>query len=192
MTVTSAYTLMAILVAPALEVMGVSALAAHMLVFWYSQSSNISPPVCMAAFAGASIARSDPVHTGFAALRFSAFLFVVPVLFQTVVALAEAMAMGEAAGVARRPLFEALAKGSADSFALRNHGMKAMVPDDFPASAFPTDYALKDIGYALDLARQAGIDAPGATLAEARLRAAREAGFGDRYFPVLARVVDRR
>src|SRR3546814_8168446 len=61
--------------------MGVSALAAHMLVFWYSQSSNISPPVCMAAFAGASIAKSDPMRTGFTALKFSAFLFIIPLLF---------------------------------------------------------------------------------------------------------------
>ncbi|UMA67155.1 TRAP transporter fused permease subunit (plasmid) [Roseivivax marinus] len=81
MTVTSAYILMAILVAPGLEAMGISALAAHMLVFWYSQSSNISPPVCMAAFAGASIAKSDPMRTGFTALKFSAYLFVIPVLF---------------------------------------------------------------------------------------------------------------
>lgn len=81
MTVTSAYILMAILVAPALEVMGVGALAAHMIVFWYSQSSNISPPVCMAAFAGASIARANPMRTGFTALKFSAFLFVIPILF---------------------------------------------------------------------------------------------------------------
>src|SRR3546814_15118451 len=52
-----------------------------MLVFWYSQSSNISPPVCMAAFAGASIAKSDPMRTGFTALKFSAFLFIIPLLF---------------------------------------------------------------------------------------------------------------
>lgn len=81
MTVTSAYILMAILVAPGLEALGISALAAHMIVFWYSQSSNISPPVCMAAFAGASIARADPIRTGFTALRFSVFLFIIPVLF---------------------------------------------------------------------------------------------------------------
>lgn len=81
MTVTSAYILMAILVAPGLEVMGVSALAAHMLVFWYSQSSNISPPVCMAAFAGASIAKANPMRTGFTALKFASFLFVIPILF---------------------------------------------------------------------------------------------------------------
>jgi TRAP transporter 4TM/12TM fusion protein len=81
MTVTSAYILMAILIAPGLETLGISALAAHMIVFWYSQSSNVSPPVCMAAFAGASIAKSDPMRTGFTALKFSAFLFVIPVLF---------------------------------------------------------------------------------------------------------------
>src|SRR3546814_15568102 len=81
MTVTSAYILMAILVAPGLEAMGVSALAAHMLVFWYSQSSNISPPVCLAAFAGASIAKSVPTSTGFTALLFSAFLFIIPLMF---------------------------------------------------------------------------------------------------------------
>lgn len=81
MTVTSAYILMAILVAPGLEAMGMTALAAHMIVFWYSQSSNISPPVCLAAFAGASIAKADPMKTGFTALRFSMFLFIIPVLF---------------------------------------------------------------------------------------------------------------
>src|SRR3546814_20485965 len=58
MTVTSAYILMATLVAPGLEARAVSALAAHILVFGYSPSSNISPPVCMAAFACASIAQS--------------------------------------------------------------------------------------------------------------------------------------
>src|SRR3546814_18671536 len=72
---------MAILVAPGLAAMGVSALAAHLPVFWYSQSSNISPPVGMAAFAGASIATSDPMRTGFTALQFSAFLFIIPPLF---------------------------------------------------------------------------------------------------------------
>ena len=84
-----------------------------------------------------------------------------------------------------------LSKGSADSFALRNHGMKAMIPDIFPTGAFPTAYALKDVSYALDLARETGIAAPGAALAEARMQVARDAGFAEEYFPVLARVVDR-
>jgi hypothetical protein len=114
------------------------------------------------------------------------------VLFETVVALAEALALGESAGVDRTLLFETLAKGSADSFALRNHGLKAMVPDVFPQGAFPTDYALKDVSYALQLAAETGHRAPGAELAQARLEIAKAAGYGGDYFPVLARVVDKR
>ncbi|MFT6776021.1 MAG: 3-hydroxyisobutyrate dehydrogenase, partial [Paracoccaceae bacterium] len=74
------------------------------------------------------------------------------VLFETVVALAEALTIGEAAGVDRAALLGTMSKGSADSFALRNHGLKAMVPDTFPVGAFSTDYALKDVSYALALA----------------------------------------
>lgn len=113
------------------------------------------------------------------------------VLFQTVVALSEALALGEGAGVDRKLLFETLSKGSADSFALRNHGLKAMIPDVFPLGAFPTDYALKDVSYALDLAEDLGCEVPGATLARDRLTRASQAGFGGEYFPVLARVVER-
>lgn len=87
------------------------------------------------------------------------------VLFQTVVALCEALAIGRAAGVDGAVLFEALSKGSADSFALRNHGMKAILPDSFPERAFSTEYALKDLSYALDLAAQSGIVPNGAEVA---------------------------
>ncbi len=114
------------------------------------------------------------------------------VLFQTVVALAEALALGAAAGVDRRRLFETLSKGSADSFALRNHGMRAMVPDSFPTGVFSTEYALKDVGYALELAVELGFDVPGTELVQSRLRKAQASGFGQKYFPVLARLVDRR
>lgn len=110
------------------------------------------------------------------------------VLFQTVVALSEALALGEGAGVERRALFETMSKGSSDSFALRNHGLKAMIPDAFPKGAFPTDYALKDIAYALDLARELGLAAPGADLARERMEKAQAAGYGGNYFPVLARL----
>ncbi len=112
------------------------------------------------------------------------------VLFETVVALSEALALGKAAGMDTSLLFETLAKGSADSFALRNHGMKAMIPNSFPKGAFPTEYALKDVSYALDLARDTGIVAHGAELAQSRMEKAKAAGFGDEYFPVFARVTD--
>ncbi|WP_321337279.1 NAD(P)-dependent oxidoreductase [Breoghania sp.] len=113
------------------------------------------------------------------------------VLFENVVALSEALALGKSAGVDCDLLFDTLSKGSADSFALRNHGMKAMLKDSFPEGAFPTDYALKDVSYALDLAQTTGIHAPGAELAQARMEKARDAGFAAQYFPVLSRVVDR-
>lgn len=113
------------------------------------------------------------------------------VLFETVVALSEALALGEAAGVDKTLLFQTLASGSADSFALRNHGMKAMVPGTFPEAAFPTDYALKDVSYALELATSTGFRVHGAELARARMLKASEAGYGNNYFPVLSLVTDR-
>jgi len=112
------------------------------------------------------------------------------VLMQTVVALAEAMETAKRAGVDARLLFETLAKGSADSFALRNHGMKAMLPGVFPERAFSTHYARKDITYALDLAKAVGIQLEGAELADKLLGKSIDAGFGDLYWPVLARVIE--
>ncbi len=114
------------------------------------------------------------------------------VLFETVVALSEALTLGEAAGVDPTLLFDTLSKGSADSFALRNHGMKAMLPGNFPTGAFPTNYALKDVSYALELAELTGFSAPGAELARSRMEKARAAGFGDNYFPALVQVRDKK
>jgi 3-hydroxyisobutyrate dehydrogenase-like beta-hydroxyacid dehydrogenase len=86
-------------------------------------------------------------------------------------------------------LFETLTKGSADSFALRNHGLKAIIPDAFPERAFSVEYALKDLGYALDLARDAGVRVPGGELAAGVLKAAIAAGYGELYWPVISRLV---
>ena len=111
------------------------------------------------------------------------------VLFETVAALAEALAIAGRAGVDERLLLETLSKGSADSFALRNHGMKAMLPRDFPANAFCAEYALKDLGYALELARAGGVGAAGAEVTRDRLVEAIRRGSGQRYWPVLLEVV---
>jgi hypothetical protein len=111
------------------------------------------------------------------------------VLFETVGALAEALAIGGRAGVGERLLLETLSKGSADSFALRNHGMKAMLPRDFPDNAFCAEYALKDLGYALDLARAGGVGAAGAEVMRERLIEAIRRGHGRKYWPVLLGVV---
>ncbi len=109
------------------------------------------------------------------------------VLFETVNALAEAVAVAKAAGVEPKLLLETLSKGSADSFALRNHGMKAILPGVFPERAFSTEYALKDLSYALELAGDAGLKLRGAELIGAILQEAIDAGSGDNYFPVIAK-----
>ena len=111
------------------------------------------------------------------------------ILFETVVALSEAKAIGERAGVPVDRLFEVLSKGSADSFALRNHGMKAMVPGDFPERAFSVAYARKDLRYALELAAAEGVDARAAQLVDAWFGRAIAAGDGDRYHPVISRLI---
>ena len=114
------------------------------------------------------------------------------VLAETVLALADALAIGRRQGMDGEVLFETLSEGSADSFALRNHGMKALLPGDFPEEAFSARYMLKDLTYALELADAAGIAAPSARLVAERLQQAIDAGDGDRYFPVLLNVIDRK
>jgi 3-hydroxyisobutyrate dehydrogenase len=114
------------------------------------------------------------------------------VLFETVNALAEAVAVAKHNGVDPKLLLETLSKGSADSFALRNHGMKAIVPGNFPERAFSTEYALKDLSYALELASDAGLRIRGAELIGTVLQEAIDAGSGDNYFPVIARHIGGR
>jgi 3-hydroxyisobutyrate dehydrogenase len=114
------------------------------------------------------------------------------VLFETVNALSEAVAVAKHSGVDPKLLLETLSKGSADSFALRNHGMKAIVPGVFPERAFSTEYALKDLSYALELAGDAGIKIRGAELVGTILQEAIDAGSGGAYFPVISQHIYRR
>ncbi|SFM81391.1 TRAP transporter permease [Thermodesulforhabdus norvegica] len=79
--VTAAYLITAVLAVPALDKMGVNPIAAHMIVYWFSQDSNITPPVCVAAYAGAAIAGSDPWKTGWTCFKFAKFLYIGPFLF---------------------------------------------------------------------------------------------------------------
>ncbi|MBU0676133.1 MAG: TRAP transporter fused permease subunit [Proteobacteria bacterium] len=79
--VTAAYLITAVLAVPPLADMGVVVIAAHMIVYWFSQDSNITPPVCVAAYAGAAIAGSDPWKTGWTAFKFAKLLYVMPILF---------------------------------------------------------------------------------------------------------------
>ncbi|MBT4286161.1 MAG: TRAP transporter fused permease subunit [Deltaproteobacteria bacterium] len=79
--VTAAYLITAVVAVPALLHLGVNELAAHMIVYWLSQDSNITPPVCIAAFAGATIAKANMWKTAFTSFKFAKFLYLGPFLF---------------------------------------------------------------------------------------------------------------
>lgn len=114
------------------------------------------------------------------------------VLFETVAALSEAAAIARRAGLEPALLFDTLTKGSADSFALRNHGLKAIIPERFPERSFSVAYAKKDLAYALELAADFGVDVEGAMRVDHLFDRAIEQGLGDQYHPVISKVIDGR
>jgi len=111
-------------------------------------------------------------------------------VFENTVALAEMMVLGERAGVDPATLLDAVSKGSGDSYVLRNHGRKSMLPREFPEKAFPPEYALKDLGYVLELADQTGLDAHVVELAKRYYAAAASGGWSGRYFPSVIALID--
>ncbi len=133
---------------------------------------------------------SEVTHCGAAGAGQTVKILNNMVLFQTVVALAEALSIARAQGVDGKVLFETLSKGSADSFALRNHGMKAMLPGVFPERAFSTEYALKDLGYAIEMAEEKGVPALGSDVAREVMERAVELGHGKEYWPVLLKAIE--
>ena len=112
-------------------------------------------------------------------------------LFEAVAGIAEMMVVAERAGVAPEVLIAAVGLGSGNSFALQNHGKKAMAPRVFPEKAFPSHYALKDLGYTIELAEQMGVEPRMPRLAASFYQAAVEAGIGGKYFPAIIEVVDQ-
>ena len=80
-SVTADYILLSVLIAPALTGLGAPMMAAHLLIIWYTQTSNLTPPVCTVAFAAAAIADAHPWKTGFLAFRFGLFVYLVPLGF---------------------------------------------------------------------------------------------------------------
>ena len=114
------------------------------------------------------------------------------ILFQNIRALAEGLAIARRQGVAPETFLEAVSRSSGDSFALRNHGMKAILAEHYPEGAFPVTYAMKDLSYALELAAETDIDAAGADLVKALFDGAVECGLGARYHPVIATLIDRK
>lgn len=78
---TAAYLICASVSAPALVQLGVSPLAAHMFVFYFACISAITPPVALAAYAGAGIAKARPIEVAFTACKLGATAFIVPYMF---------------------------------------------------------------------------------------------------------------
>lgn len=81
MNVSSAYLVLVTLAAPALVQMGVPLLTAHFFVFWTSQLSVITPPVCLSAYVAAAIAGADTWKTGWYSLRMGLSIYYVPLMF---------------------------------------------------------------------------------------------------------------
>jgi 3-hydroxyisobutyrate dehydrogenase-like beta-hydroxyacid dehydrogenase len=134
---------------------------------------------------------SDVTHCGGAGCGQVVKLINNTLLFEHVAALAEMMVVAERAGVAPATLLQAVSLGSGDSFALRNHGMKAMLPREFPERSFPSEYVLKDLGYSIELAKSMGVEPKMPLTAEGYYKAAVDAGFGAKYFPSIIELIDR-
>ena len=76
-----AYIVLAILMAPTVVQLGIDPIAAHLFILYYAIISMVTPPVCIAAYAGAAIAGSQPMRTGWAAARLAIVAYIVPFLF---------------------------------------------------------------------------------------------------------------
>lgn len=107
------------------------------------------------------------------------------ILFQTVVALSEAANIAEKYDMSVEDLFENITKCSGDSFALRNHGLKSIAQNHFPSPAFSSEYALKDLSYAINLGKTHNLNLPGANTAKKLLEKSIKNGDKDLYFPVI-------
>lgn len=75
------YIIVAVLIAPAMVKMGVMPIAAHLFAFYYATLSAITPPVALAAYAGASIAKAPPMKTGLVAFGLGLTGFIIPFMF---------------------------------------------------------------------------------------------------------------
>jgi 3-hydroxyisobutyrate dehydrogenase len=112
------------------------------------------------------------------------------ILFETVVALSEAANIAEKYNISVKDLFQNISKCSGDSFALRNHGIKSIAQNHFPSPAFSSEYALKDLSYAINLGKIHNLNLPGANTAKKLLEKSIRNGDKDLYFPVIKKHFD--
>jgi TRAP-type uncharacterized transport system fused permease subunit len=79
--IAATYVILAVIIPPAMQQLGVSVMGAHLLLIWFSQMSGLTPPECMVAYAAAAIAKADPLKTALEAMKFGVFVMVIPLLF---------------------------------------------------------------------------------------------------------------
>ena len=133
---------------------------------------------------GSDIMHCGPVGTG----QFTKIINNM-ILFQNVLALTEASKIAEHYKIDTKTLFKNISNCSGDSFALKNHGLKSIVQDNFPNPAFSVKYAQKDLTYALEMANQMGLSTPGSTTINNLFTKAIDEGYGDLYFPVIKKIL---
>lgn len=78
--VTAAYIVLAVMAVPMLSDFGLPLLTAHLIVFWLSQTSNVTPPIALAAFAGAGVANANPMKSSVEAFKLAGGLFIIPIM----------------------------------------------------------------------------------------------------------------
>ncbi|WP_299735082.1 TRAP transporter fused permease subunit [uncultured Endozoicomonas sp.] len=78
--VTAAYIVLAVIAVPLLGDFGLPLLTSHLIIFWLSQTSNVTPPIALAAFAGAGVANANPMKSSIEAFKLAAGLFVIPLM----------------------------------------------------------------------------------------------------------------
>ncbi len=130
-----AYVNVALLLGPLLANLGVSFFTAHMFVFYFAVASAITPPVAIAAFAAASITRTEPMRTGFAAVRVGIVMFTIPFVFAwypELLLIEEAVTITDETG--RRALIEGYS-GTVDWPALAALGLRICLALYLMASA---------------------------------------------------------
>jgi TRAP transporter 4TM/12TM fusion protein len=78
---TAVYIMLAVLIGPALTKAGILPISAHLFIFYFGMLSTITPPVCLAAYTAASIAKADPMKTGWECMRLGVLAYIVPFIF---------------------------------------------------------------------------------------------------------------
>lgn len=155
------YVLLAALVAPAIVELGVEPIAAHLYVMYFGLLSFVTPPIAVAAFAAAAIAKSDPLSTAMHSMRFAWTAYIVPFLFvfsPTIILIGERTEIASAVATALIGVYLVSVGivgylvrqlGLAKRLAFMAAGFGALLPAGILGDAYITDVVGTSLGVAL-------------------------------------------